>query len=162
MSTQTEVNNAKANEIIENYNVSVKNSANLQNAQEKNSLEISETVSDLVKSANQVFPECRNWKFGGQTIKAFIYFQNGDAFTSITFKRYEGKVETLAKTLSTKVFNTFSTLRGKGKMNIILDIDGEVMNIKTGRVYHMSRKNMQRGISALTILQSYAYLKESH
>lgn len=159
MKTQKEVSNKKANEIIEDYEVSAKNEVDLTQAKHVNKIEVSETVSDLVKQSETIFPQIKNNKFKGENIRVFIYFKNGAAFTEITLKNYEGKVETLCKTIADKIFNTFSTLKGKGKMNIIVEFDSKIMNVKNGRVYHMSRKNMHKGVSALIALQSYAYMK---
>jgi hypothetical protein len=156
MSTQNE----KANQLIEAYQVKVKNSANLEKASEVNDLEISETVSDLVKQSAEVYKTCKDWKFKGQNIKILVFFHNGSSYTYLERKKYDGKVSTLADSVSKTIFNTFATLRGKGKMNIVMEIDGEKINLKTGRVYTMTRKNMKQGINALTVLQSYAYLAQ--
>lgn len=159
MKAQNEVTNEKANQVIESYNLIAKNSANLEKAKQKNDLEFSETIGDIVKQSETIFPQIKGKKFNGEKIRVLIFFQNGQSFTELIFKNYQGKVETLCKTSADKIFNTFSTLKGRGKMNILVEFNGKKITVKSGRVYHMNRKNMHKGMSALIALQSYAYIK---
>jgi hypothetical protein len=168
MKAQNEVTNNQANQVIENFKLESKNAVKLDDANFVDKIQFTETVTDLTKQAEQIFPTCKGWKFKGENIKVLVYFVKFSKdkppqkqYTSITFKNYTGKIETFAKTVSDKIQNSFAAVRGKGKMNIALEIDGLHINIKSDRVYHMNRKNIGRGSSALAILQSYAYMHES-
>ncbi len=160
--------NEQANQVIKNFKLESKNTVKLDDANYIDKIQFNETVSDLTKQAEQIFSTCKNWQFKGEKINVLVYFVKFSKdkppqkqVTSITFKNYTGKIETFAKTVADTIYNSFATVRGKGKMNIALEIDGKHINIKSDRAYTMTCRNIGRGSSALAILQSYAYMHES-
>ncbi|MBS3775808.1 MAG: hypothetical protein KGY70_11515 [Bacteroidales bacterium] len=159
MKTNETVTNEAANLLIENFQVEKKNAADLNAAQKVEKLQEYETIGDVIKQADIIFPEMQNKKFKGENIRVLVFFRNGNSFVELTLQKYDGKVETLCKTVADKVFARFATMKGKKKMNVLLVINDKKMEVKTGGVYQMNKNSIHRGTSALVALQSYAYMK---
>jgi hypothetical protein len=153
-----QVSNEQANKLIQKYRFEQKNSVNLENSKEVTTIQVSETVNDLIRESEQIQEKTLNKTFEGEKIRILVYFHGGESFTQLEFKKYTGKLKTLAATVSKKIYESFVNLKGKGKMNVLLEINGETLKLKSGRVYHMNRRNMKQGISALTVLQGATYL----